>query len=148
MATDMPTSWDLDNSDDETTADAPTYWDPDKSDDEIKVSMLTKPKPPSPAPTRPFRKSNIHICHSSLTIHPQAFSAPPPAHPSPASSKTFEPFKHAFGDVSEKGLFFVPFKLVKNYPYMYVGKSNQAQVRIKIISQSTTRPLLTSVAGR
>ena len=32
------------------------------------------------------------------------------------------------GDVSARGMVFVPFKLIKRYPFSYVGKSNQDQV--------------------
>ena len=33
------------------------------------------------------------------------------------------------GDVSARGMVFAPFKLIKRYPFSYVGKSNQDQVR-------------------
>ncbi|KAJ2988080.1 hypothetical protein NUW58_g4161 [Xylaria curta] len=39
-----------------------------------------------------------------------------------------EPLDLFFGEVSEMGISFVPFKLVRQYPYMYVGKMNQKRV--------------------
>ncbi|KAJ8130076.1 hypothetical protein O1611_g3560 [Lasiodiplodia mahajangana] len=53
-------------------------------------------------------------------------TAPPPA--SLQTSNTSEPLRLVSGGVSDKGTSFVPFELVKKYPYMYVGKSNKTRV--------------------
>lgn len=45
----------------------------------------------------------------------------------------------AMGDLSEKGLTFVPWRLIDNYPAMFVGKANGARVSVssRISSQPT-----------
>jgi hypothetical protein len=42
----------------------------------------------------------------------------------------FEPFDLEFGEVSDHGLSFIPFKLVRGYPFTFVGKANQESVCI------------------
>ncbi|KAI1126672.1 hypothetical protein F5Y10DRAFT_293468 [Nemania abortiva] len=90
-------------------SDARTYWDPDDSDDDIYISMISKRAAPPPEERTEFPTTT-----------------PPPT--VPPSSDAFEPLKLAFGEMSEKGTFFAPFKLVKKYPHTYVGKSNSRQV--------------------
>ncbi len=112
-------------------------WDPENSDDEINISMIPK----AAAPVHPLCKgdSSYHCpgLTDSSSLAPLPVSAKEervipstaPLDTHPPTSNAFKPFRLAFGEVSEKGTAFVPFKLVRDYPRMYVGKSNGQQVR-------------------
>ncbi|KAI3344110.1 hypothetical protein F4824DRAFT_507909 [Ustulina deusta] len=100
-------------------------WDPENSDDEINISMIPK----AAAPVHPL--SPLPVSAKEERVIPS--TAPLDTHP--PTSNAFKPFRLAFGEVSEKGTAFVPFKLVRDYPRMYVGKSNGQQV-VEIFKQT------------
>ncbi|KAI1427024.1 hypothetical protein F5Y12DRAFT_793337 [Xylaria sp. FL1777] len=107
-------------------SDTRTYWDPEDSNDEITISMISKPA----ASIRPFSPLPASAMKQRTEITSMApLQAPPPI------SNAFEPLRLAFGEVSEKGTIFVPFKLVRAYPHKYVGKSKQEQV-IEIFNET------------
>ncbi|KAI0542260.1 hypothetical protein GGR58DRAFT_526336 [Xylaria digitata] len=86
-------------------SNARRYWDPEDSDSDVYISMISK-KPTSIQPPL------------SVRVQPALSS----------TSDAFKPLRLEFGEVSEKRFVFAPFKLVRNYPRMYVGKSNQNKV--------------------
>ncbi|KAI0816784.1 hypothetical protein GGR55DRAFT_674977 [Xylaria sp. FL0064] len=100
-------------------SEARACWDSDNSDDDINISMISKPA----APIQHLSSSPL----SSKKERTEALSTALPRASSPTSNP-FKPLRLAFGEVSEKGFFFVPFKLVQGYPRKYVGKSKQEQV--------------------
>ncbi|KAK5636688.1 hypothetical protein RRF57_012400 [Xylaria bambusicola] len=114
----------------EMTSDARTYWDPDDSDDEINISMIPK----ATAPVHPPCKEDSDSLCPTLTD--SSCLAPLPGPPiedsteAPATFDTFNPMGPVFGDMSEKGTPFIPWKLVRGYPRMYIGmkKKNQQQI--------------------
>ncbi|KAI8950923.1 hypothetical protein F4801DRAFT_547371 [Xylaria longipes] len=101
-------------------SDAPTYWDSGNSDDEINISMVP---PKTQVLIQPLSSLSLSAREGStetpITVPPSTF---------PSVSDPFAPLRLTFGEVSEKGSTFVPFKLVRGYPRMYVGKSNQGPV--------------------
>ncbi|KAI0552959.1 hypothetical protein F4679DRAFT_533085 [Xylaria curta] len=97
-------------------SDAPLYWDSANSDDEINVSMIPK----ADALIQPLSSLSVSARKRST----EAPTMMPPS-TSSSASEPFAPLHLAFGEVSEKGSFFAPFKLVQEYPRMYVGKTNQ-----------------------
>ncbi|KAI3336696.1 hypothetical protein HD806DRAFT_14873 [Xylariaceae sp. AK1471] len=99
--------------------DARPCWDSESSDDEIHISMVTKPA----ALSQPLPSSSMPVREKLAEAPTQA---PLPTFTS--ASNAFEPLDLEFGEVSEKGFPFVPFKLVQGYPYLFVGKSNQESV--------------------
>ncbi|KAI0429698.1 hypothetical protein F5Y09DRAFT_356807 [Xylaria sp. FL1042] len=100
-------------------SEARPCWDPENSDDDITISMISKPAVPIHLPSpSPMSEKNEHSEASSTTL---------PRAPAPISNP-FKPLRLAFGEVSEKGSFFAPFKLIRGYPRNYVGKSKQEQV--------------------
>ncbi|KAI0528069.1 hypothetical protein F5B22DRAFT_17987 [Xylaria bambusicola] len=116
-----------------------TYWDPDDSDDEINISMIPK----APTPIHPPSKESSDARCPVLTDSPRLAPLPgPPVGESteasnisplrtlPATSDTINPICLAFGDMSEKGTTFIPWKLVRGYPRMYIGMKKKNQQRI------------------
>ncbi|GAW22221.1 hypothetical protein ANO14919_117570 [Xylariales sp. No.14919] len=99
------------------------YWDSGDSDEDINISMIpkasTSARPLSPLPVS-MQKGDTEISStaSSMTA----------LHTLSSASEAINHVNLEFGVVSEKGCAFVPFKLVRDYPHMYVGKSNQKKV--------------------
>ncbi|KAI0202224.1 hypothetical protein F4808DRAFT_83584 [Astrocystis sublimbata] len=83
------------------------YWDPDDSDDDINISMVSK------------------TSHSALPFPAMATPAPKVMARIPSGADPFKPLSLKFGDTSEKGSVFVPFKLVKRFPRTNIGQSKQ-----------------------
>ncbi|KAI1742216.1 hypothetical protein F4680DRAFT_413248 [Xylaria scruposa] len=95
---------------------APLYWDSENGDDEINISMA----PNAEALIQPLSSLSVSAQERSTEVPTMV---PPSTFPS--ASGPFAPLPLAFGEVSEKGSAFAPFKLVQEYPRMYVGKTNQ-----------------------
>ncbi|KAI1755428.1 hypothetical protein F4782DRAFT_488534 [Xylaria castorea] len=96
--------------------EARPYWDCDNSDDDIDISRVPK--------TEDLIQPLSSLSVSAQEGSTKARTVVPPS-TFPSASNPFAPLHLAFGEVSEKGSTFVPFKLVQEYPRMYVGRSNQ-----------------------
>ncbi|KAI0191506.1 hypothetical protein EV127DRAFT_480447 [Xylaria flabelliformis] len=97
-------------------SNARPYKDCENSDDDIGILMVSA----AGSLIQPLASLSMSARERSTktqpTVSPTTF---------PSVSHPFAPLTLAFGDVSEKGSVFVPFKLVQAYPRMYVGKTNQ-----------------------
>ncbi|KAJ8120177.1 hypothetical protein ONZ43_g3050 [Nemania bipapillata] len=102
-------------------SDARSYWDPEDSDDDINISMISKRASPA---QYSCETSNYYL--DSLPVSAQEGYAGVSATALPHNA--FEFSGPDPRNVSEKETTFAPFKLVKKYPYTYVGKSNKKKV--------------------
>ncbi|TGJ87722.1 hypothetical protein E0Z10_g1038 [Xylaria hypoxylon] len=100
-------------------SNARPYWNSEDSDDDINISMISK---------APASIQSLSFFPVSAQQERTRISSTAPLCTLPSTSDAFKPLRLEFGEVSEEGPTFVPFKLVRGYPGRYVGRSNQKKV--------------------
>ncbi|KAI1369210.1 hypothetical protein F5Y08DRAFT_352955 [Xylaria arbuscula] len=107
-------------------SDTRTCWDPEDSDEDIYVSMTQKAAVPlhTPAP----------LPISTMEKSTEALMATP-SDANPTTRSASELLCLEVGEVSEKGISFVPWKLVQGYPRMFSSKKNSEQI-LKVFDQN------------
>lgn len=109
---------------------AAVFWDSEDSDDGINISMVPGLRQTSPVPVPVSAPAPIPMPEKT-----ELADSPIPAllNMSISSPKAYNSIDLDFGQVSREGMYFAPFKLLQQYPYLFVGKANQELVRILYI---------------
>lgn len=116
-------------------------WEESSSDDEPEISIksvtnsifvghhtiVQRPENISGTACYDDNNANTRLTHTAVPANTSR--ARQRALPNVGGHEPTQAFGMEEGEPAKKGLKFVPFKLVKKYPYLYVGKSNQDEVR-------------------